>query len=70
VASLTKLVTAVCVLQVVEKGLVSLDDDLGAVVSELKRPQILSGFDENGAPILVESSKLITLRFAPNTPVS
>lgn len=48
VASLTKIVTAVAVMIVVERGLISLDDDVGKVVPELAAPEVLTGFDEDG----------------------
>ncbi|KIW33884.1 uncharacterized protein PV07_00699 [Cladophialophora immunda] len=62
VASLTKLVTAVCVMQIVEKGLIGLDDDLGQTVTELSDVKILKGFGRDGTPILVQKTKPITLR--------
>ncbi|GFF92482.1 esterase EstB [Aspergillus udagawae] len=49
VASLTKIVTAVAVMIVVERGLISLDDDVGQVVPELAAPEVLTGFDEDGS---------------------
>jgi CubicO group peptidase (beta-lactamase class C family) len=51
VASLTKIVTAVAVMIVVERGLISLDDDVGQVVPELAAPEVLSGFDEDGTVV-------------------
>ncbi|KAK0666978.1 beta-lactamase/transpeptidase-like protein [Cercophora samala] len=64
VASLTKVITIICVLQIVERGLIGLDDDVRPLVPELASAQILKGFDEenNGAPILVENATPITLR--------
>jgi CubicO group peptidase (beta-lactamase class C family) len=52
VASLTKIVTAVAVMIVVERGLIALDDDVGQVVPELAAPEVLSGFDEDGTDLL------------------
>ncbi|KIX09306.1 uncharacterized protein Z518_00385 [Rhinocladiella mackenziei CBS 650.93] len=62
VASLTKLLTAVCVMQLVEKGAVDLDDDVGKIVPDLADIKILRGFDNEGNAILVEKSKPLTLR--------
>ncbi|OGM44662.1 esterase [Aspergillus bombycis] len=41
IASMTKLVTAVAVMQLVERGMVSLEDDVRAIVPELRDIQIL-----------------------------
>ncbi|KAF4152399.1 hypothetical protein CNMCM6069_002169 [Aspergillus lentulus] len=62
VASLTKIVTAVAVMIVVERGLISLDDDVGKVVPELAAPEVLTGFDEDGKPIINRTEKKLTLR--------
>ncbi|KAL4876519.1 beta-lactamase/transpeptidase-like protein [Aspergillus karnatakaensis] len=62
IASMTKIVTAVAVMIVVEKGLVGLDDDVGMVVSELAKPEVLTGFHEDGEPILLPAKGKITLR--------
>lgn len=59
---MTKLVTSVAVLQVVEKGLVGLDDDLGKLVPELANLEVLKGFDTNGKAILRKQGKAVTLR--------
>ncbi|KAK0736046.1 beta-lactamase/transpeptidase-like protein [Apiosordaria backusii] len=64
VASLTKVITTICVLQIVERGLIELDDDVRPLIPELASMKILKGFDEEngGAPILVENTAPITLR--------
>lgn len=62
-ASATKLFTAVAALQCVDKGLVSLDEDISHVLPELKTPVILKGWDENEQPILEEAKTEISLRF-------
>ncbi|KAK4176770.1 beta-lactamase/transpeptidase-like protein [Triangularia setosa] len=64
VASLTKVITTICVLQIVERGLIGLDDDVRHLIPELATVQILRGFDEEngGAPIMVENNTPITLR--------
>ncbi|DAA78017.1 TPA_exp: putative Transesterase (LovD) [Trichophyton benhamiae CBS 112371] len=45
-ASMTKIVTAVAVMVAVEKGLVGLDDDVGAILPELAEPDIIVGFED------------------------
>jgi CubicO group peptidase (beta-lactamase class C family) len=62
-ASVTKLFAAVAALQCVDKGLVSLDEDISRVLPELKTPVILKGWDENEQPILEEAETQISLRF-------
>ncbi|CAK7214958.1 hypothetical protein SCUCBS95973_002313 [Sporothrix curviconia] len=64
VASCTKLMTAVAALQCVEKGLLSLDADIGEKLPEWNDERnILRGFDEaTGAPLLEPTTGKITLR--------
>ncbi|KAK3317180.1 beta-lactamase/transpeptidase-like protein [Cercophora scortea] len=62
VASLTKIATVTCVMQIVERGLVPLDDDIRPLVPELARLQILRGFTVDEKPILEDNDKAITLR--------
>ena len=57
---MTKLVTAVCILQLVEKGSVKLDEDIRSKVPELAEVEILQGFDGE-EPILEKNMKPITL---------
>ncbi|KAH8649912.1 beta-lactamase/transpeptidase-like protein [Xylariales sp. PMI_506] len=49
IASMTKLATAACMLQLVEKGLITLDEDLRPKVPELGSFQILRGFTDTTA---------------------
>ena len=65
---MTKLVTACAVLQVVEKGLVGLDDDLGNVMSELSNLEVLEGFDSNEQPMLGKQTRPVTLRYVNRPP--
>jgi CubicO group peptidase (beta-lactamase class C family) len=60
--SLTKLVSAISVMQLVEKGMISLDADVGEVVPELAHKEIIHGFQEDGKPILTKATKPLTLR--------
>lgn len=59
---MTKIVTAVALLQLVEKELVKLDDDVRPLIMELSNAQLLKGFDNNGAPILEDNDNPITIR--------
>jgi CubicO group peptidase (beta-lactamase class C family) len=63
-ASMTKLMTSIAVLQIIEKGLVGLDDNLAEVIPDL-RAEVLVGFDEpTAAPVTRKSHNKITLRYA------
>jgi CubicO group peptidase (beta-lactamase class C family) len=59
---MSKLITATAVLQLVEKGLITLDEDVRGKVPSLAKMPILKGFDDSGAPLLEENASLITLR--------
>lgn len=48
IASMTKAVTSVAAMQLVERGLLSLDGPIGSVLPELAQPNILFGFDDDG----------------------
>lgn len=62
VASMTKIITATALMQIVEKGLVQLDDDIRPLVPELASAQILRGFDGDDKPILEDNDSSVTLR--------
>lgn len=62
IASSTKLLTSISVLQGVERGLLNLDDDISVVLPEWKDPQIITGFDEAGKAQLTPAKEKITLR--------
>ena len=61
-ASMTKAVTSVAAMQLVEQGRLQLDQPIGNVLPELSAPQVLEGFDESGAPRLRPAKRPITLR--------
>ncbi len=61
-ASLTKTVTAVAAMQLVERGMLGLDDPIGSVLPQLARPEVLEGFADDGTPILRPARQQITLR--------
>jgi CubicO group peptidase (beta-lactamase class C family) len=61
-ASMTKAVTSVAAMQLVEQGRLQLDQPIGNVLPELSAPQVLEGFDDSGAPRLRPAKRPITLR--------
>ena len=55
--------TTVAALQCVENNLLALDEDVSAILPELKSPNILTEFDSGtNAPIFKKATKRITLR--------
>ncbi|KAK8062479.1 hypothetical protein PG997_014576 [Apiospora hydei] len=65
-ASMTKLLTAVAALQLVDRGLLTMDQDLRSLEPELAAMEILRGFDDDGhagegKPILEPNTRPITL---------
>ena len=62
IASMTKAITSVAAMQLVEQGRLSLDADIGAVLPALADPQVLTGFGTDGQPQLRPANGPITLR--------
>ncbi|KAK4161697.1 beta-lactamase/transpeptidase-like protein [Cladorrhinum sp. PSN259] len=63
VASMTKLLTSICALQLVQRNLLTLDQDLRPLIPEFAKAQILRGFDESGTqPILEPNASPLNLR--------
>ncbi len=62
IASMTKAVTSVAAMQLVEQGRLELDQPLAALLPELGSIQVLEGFAADGAPRLRAPSRPITLR--------
>jgi methyl acetate hydrolase len=62
IASMTKAVTSVAAMQLVEQGKLDLDAPLGEMLPELATPNVLEGFDASGAPVLRPARRPITLR--------
>jgi methyl acetate hydrolase len=62
IASMTKPVTAVAAMQLVERGVLALDQEVGGVLSELASPLVLEGFAPDGAAKLRPARHPITLR--------
>jgi len=62
IASMTKAITSVAAMQLVEQGRIGLDDPVPGIDPALARPQVLSGFDAAGQPKLRPAKRPITLR--------
>ena len=62
IASMTKAVTSVAAMQLVEAGKLALDDPVPAIDPTLASPQVLDGFSAAGEPILRPAQRPITLR--------
>ena len=62
IASMTKLVTSIAAMQLVEQGKLTLNDPVPPIDTALSAPQVLDGFDANGAPKLRPAKGPITLR--------
>jgi CubicO group peptidase (beta-lactamase class C family) len=61
-ASMTKAITSVAAMQLVEQGKLALDEPVGNVLPDLASPQVLDGFDAGGKPMLRAARRPITLR--------
>ena len=62
IASMTKLATSIAAMQLVEQGKLALNDPVPPIDAALSAPQVLDGFDANGAPKLRPAKGPITLR--------
>jgi methyl acetate hydrolase len=62
IASMTKAVTSVAAMQLVEQGKLKLNERVPDIDPALTAPQVLEGFDRSGAPILRPAKRPITLR--------
>ena len=62
IASMTKPVTSVAAMQLVEQGKLKLDEPASTYIPELGKLQVLHGFDASGKPILKPATKPVTLR--------
>ncbi len=61
-ASMTKLVTTIAAMQLVETDRLSLDSPVTGLLPELADMQVLEGFDASGRPELRPAESIITLR--------
>lgn len=62
IASMTKLLTTISVLQLVEQGKVGLDDDAIKYIPELVNEGVLKGVGEDGKANIDKVDKPLTLR--------
>jgi len=62
IASMTKAITTAAGMQLVEQGKLALDEPIGKLLPDLAAPQVLEGFDAQGAPKLRPAKTPITLR--------
>ncbi|MBV9828435.1 MAG: beta-lactamase family protein [Alphaproteobacteria bacterium] len=62
IASMTKAITSVAAMQLVEEGKLSLDTPLSGIDPTVDNPQVLEGFDASGKPILRPAKRPITLK--------
>ena len=62
VEALLRPVMAVAALQLVDSGVIGLDQPLRTVIPALSRPSVLTGFNRRGAPVLRPARGEITLR--------
>ena len=62
IASMTKAITSVAVMQLVEGGRVKLDEPASTYLPELSQVQVLEGFDPAGKPIFRRPRSVPTVR--------
>jgi methyl acetate hydrolase len=62
IASMTKAITSVAAMQLVEQGKLKLEEPVPGIDPALASPQVLDGFDAGGAPTLRPARRPITLR--------
>ncbi len=62
IASMTKAITSVAAMQMVEQGKVKLDEPMARLLPKLGEVRILEGFDAAGKPVLRPASTPITLK--------
>src|SRR5947207_5393294 len=62
IASMTKAITSVAAMQLVEQGKLKLEEPVPNIDPGLSSPQVLEGFDAAGAPKLRPAKRPITLR--------
>ena len=62
IASMTKAITGTAAMQLVEKGIIGLEQPMGDVLPVIKNVQVLEGFDGDGTPRLRDPKTPITLR--------
>ncbi|KAI1115386.1 beta-lactamase/transpeptidase-like protein, partial [Nemania sp. NC0429] len=66
IASCTKVVTALAVLQCCERGLLTLDGPIYDVLPEFRGLPVIKRFNDDGSPVLVPHTNTLTLRHMLN----
>lgn len=61
-ASMSKLITSLCVLLLIQDNFLKVDDDISRYVPELTEQPVLTGFDADGKPQYTERKGPITVR--------
>ena len=61
IASMTKAITSVAVMQLVEQGKIDLDSPVGEYLPQLKEVEVLEGFDADNKPILRPAKTAMTV---------
>ncbi|WP_027015945.1 serine hydrolase domain-containing protein [Comamonas composti] len=59
--STTKALTGTCIMQLVEEGLLTLEDEAGKYLPEIDRIEVLQGFDAQGQPVTRAPRRKITV---------
>jgi CubicO group peptidase (beta-lactamase class C family) len=62
IASMTKAITSVAAMQLVERGKLKLDEPVARHLPQLAKLDVIEGFDTAGKPVLRPATKPITLR--------
>lgn len=62
IASMSKPITSIAAMQLVEQDKLQLDSPIGALLPELANPQVLEGFAADGRPLMRPAKGPITLR--------
>jgi methyl acetate hydrolase len=62
IASMTKAITSVAVMQLVEQGEIELDKPVSDYLPQLKEVEVLEGFDADNMPILRPAKTAVTVR--------
>ena len=62
IASMTKLITTIAALQLVEDGKLDLDVPISVYAPELDELQVLKGFDANDKPVFIKATRAPTAR--------
>ena len=62
IASMTKAITSVAVMQLVEQGEIELDEPVSNYLPQLKEVEVLEGFDADNKPILRPAKTAVTVR--------